>query len=377
MPRLSRTQQQAMASLRAIASQPLPPDPLGRALVESLERAIGWDGYRLFGVDSQTLLINRLLAASENDGWARLEWLQEVYLADQTPTYLQLPEILRAGLKGVAYQPRQEESWGYPAWMLQTVDPEHHWRYFYESMSPIGGTLHAGFESAGRKVAVLQAYRREHGSEFRPRDVAMVRSAAPLIGRALAASLAREQARSSAHSPAEAGEASGIVILSADGTIALATPAGESWLERLRHGERIEPGTLPTAVWSAVKGFQGASLPAIRIAAMTVDGPVTLEASAAGGQESTAIVIAPHQQPTPVPPGEWGLTPQQNQIVMHVLAGSSNREIAQQLFVSEHTVEWHLRQIYRALDLSSRTQLQARYFRDVGLGSYREPDPGT
>jgi hypothetical protein len=38
-------------------------------------------------------------------------------------------------------------------------------------------------------------------------------------------------------------------------------------------------------------------------------------------------------------------------------------------------VEWHLRQIYRSLDLSSRTQLQARFFRDVGLALYHDPAP--
>jgi DNA-binding NarL/FixJ family response regulator len=105
---------------------------------------------------------------------------------------------------------------------------------------------------------------------------------------------------------------------------------------------------------------------------MTLEGPVVLEASA-GGNGTTAIVVTP-QRPEPrlEPPTHWGLTPQQNQIAMQVIGGASNREIAGALFVSENTVEWHLRQIYRALDLSSRTQLQARFFRDVGLEVYQD-----
>ncbi|MGH9176394.1 MAG: hypothetical protein ACRD1H_18640 [Vicinamibacterales bacterium] len=70
------------------------------------------DGFRLFEVDPATLLVNRLLAASDNDGWARREWLREVYLAaDQLP-YVELPTLMRLRLPVVASQPRQSECWG-------------------------------------------------------------------------------------------------------------------------------------------------------------------------------------------------------------------------------------------------------------------------
>ena len=40
-----------------------------------------------------------------------------------------------------------------------------------------------------------------------------------------------------------------------------------------------------------------------------------------------------------------------------VQRGASNRDIAADLFLSPKTVEFHLRQIYRKLDVHSRTQL--------------------
>jgi DNA-binding CsgD family transcriptional regulator/GAF domain-containing protein len=360
--RLTQTQAATRAAIERLASSALMPIELAARIGDALTVALPNDGYRLFGIDPSTMLVNRLLAASESDNWARREWLLDVYLSADALPYVELPTLMRLGLPVVASQAQQSACWGYPTQVLAQLSAVAHERAFHDLRSPVGGTVLASFRSRGTWMAAMQLYRRDPVWSFTRSDVAFLRSLATLIGDALAAANAREQALSD---DADDDDASGIVLINSDGTVGFATPAGESWLDRLR---RAEPGIgndLPTPIAAAVAGLRATARPSQRLIAPLACGPLRIEASPGGAGGAIAIVMSLYQ-PTPQPevPVAWPLTPQERQIAGLLAQGKTNKAIAETLFITENTVQTHLRHIYAKLEVTGRTQLLARLFRE-------------
>lgn len=71
-------------------------------------------------------------------------------------------------------------------------------------------------------------------------------------------------------------------------------------------------------------------------------------------------------QPAPTAVGDDTLSRREAQILQRLSQGYSNLAVAQQLFVSTHTVKWHLRQIYDKLGARNRSQAIFRA-RQLGL----------
>jgi DNA-binding CsgD family transcriptional regulator len=71
-------------------------------------------------------------------------------------------------------------------------------------------------------------------------------------------------------------------------------------------------------------------------------------------QELTAAGARPRR---PALSGVESLTPTELRVAQLAAQGGSNRDIAEMIFVSRNTVAWHLRNVYRKLQIDSREQL--------------------
>ena len=76
--------------------------------------------------------------------------------------------------------------------------------------------------------------------------------------------------------------------------------------------------------------------------------------------DALAASLAP-VAPPPAHPG--GMTGREVEVLRHIAAGESNREIAAALSVSVRTVERHIENLYRKIDARSKADATAYAFR--------------
>ena len=83
-------------------------------------------------------------------------------------------------------------------------------------------------------------------------------------------------------------------------------------------------------------------------------------------REYVGKLLAAIKEETALPPGETAasvgepLSERELQVVRLIASGASNRDIARKLFVSLSTVKTHINNIYRKLEVRTRTQAIAR-----------------
>lgn len=97
------------------------------------------------------------------------------------------------------------------------------------------------------------------------------------------------------------------------------------------------------------------------VARKTAVSPVYLQAIL-----KAAVKTAPQPSKPGQPDGDLRLSQREAQILRLLAEGHSNKDLARKLFVTENTIETHLRRIYSKLGIRSRTQAVARAM-EVGL----------
>jgi DNA-binding CsgD family transcriptional regulator len=170
----------------------------------------------------------------------------------------------------------------------------------------------------------------------------------------------------------ERPDAPGLVVLGADWSVESLTPGVERWLCELP-GEWGTLGKLPPVVL-AVAGR------ALRTAESKDDpGEVALArvlsnegrwillhgaSLVANGARRAAVIIEP-AHPARISPllmAAYGLTEREQEVTRLVLRGDSTAQIADDLCVSTHTVQQHLKRVFEKTGVRSRRDLVGKVF---------------
>ena len=93
--------------------------------------------------------------------------------------------------------------------------------------------------------------------------------------------------------------------------------------------------------------------------AMALEQVVGYALSEEGEREPPTLVAVPGQQQPPADEPTERLTTREREVALLVGRGLTNRQIASELSISEHTVANHVRKILKKLGLRSRAQISS------------------
>jgi DNA-binding CsgD family transcriptional regulator len=249
-------------------------------------------------------------------------------------------------------------------------DPDRSARY-RRFLRPLGlaDELRAMLRVGDAPWGSITLWRRAGSPDFTPQETSLVASLSAPIGEAL---------RRHARPQAVLGEASGhdrpgLLIFDPGGDLVSVNGEARSWLAELppEPGVTTDHGTLP--VWLLIAVFQASA-----IGHGAGDGTARTRARTRGGRwlmchasclrqgdgtvGAVAVVIEPAQPSAiaPIVAEAYGLTDREQQIVQLIARGAGTAEIADQLFLSRHTVRDHVKTIFAKVGVSSRGELVAK-----------------
>lgn len=219
----------------------------------------------------------------------------------------------------------------------------------------------------GEVWGAVGLYREPDQPLFDEEELAFVRAVSPL----LATGTRRGLLVGEAMEP-EAAESPGLVVLDESLALASTTPGVERWLEGLP-GAALDRGVLPPSLTAvAARALASASedgSPAeIAVSRVRSRGGTWVVLHGARmsttGAQRVAVIVEPARgaRISGLLMAAYGLTDRERDVARAVLQGASTAEIADQLVVSTHTVQQHLKSIFDKTGVRSRRDLVGKVF---------------
>ena len=362
---LSMREEQTIAAVRRLSHAGLDAQTLLRRVARALHRAAPFELYSAATIDPASNLITAAFAEPMNGSESQVRpvnpaWFEHFYFAEG---YEQTIALLRRGHWATTVW---DETGGQPDWSL----------CYRESMRPAGieHKIHALFVDRGLCWGDIELYRETGSPGFTPGEVALVRRIAPDVGAGLKMATLRARAETET-----AGDTTpGVLIVDREGRVS-ATAAATRLLEALGHRDSRQRAEddLPIAVQVVLGALAHTLAPATRTERHVVP---RLHVRARNGRWLSLHVAASEATATraaerivviaPAPPQDlawlgmaaYNLSPREEEVVKLVVGGQTTKQIADRLFIAQHTVQRHMSNIFEKVGVRGRRALVKQLF---------------
>jgi DNA-binding CsgD family transcriptional regulator len=355
--------ERTFSEIKRLSSAGLEGLELLRRSAEVLRRAVPFGSYCVATLDPTSNLITNVSngGSAGEDGHAEAyhEVLARMYFEEDIGRLFSMLRQRRPA------QPLSEASGG-------VLDRSLRYR---EYLGPVGfGHELAGLFADGGLWGAGYLTREAGEPDFRRGEVSLLGRVAPHVGAGLKLAALRSRATGGQLGPGVPG----VLTLDHSGSVLSYTADAERLLSEV---EELRPGWdrkgAPVPVGMAAGALKRALNPSSE-----ADQDLVPRVRVRGRSGRWLTLHASHTEPTPGRPSEtvvvispsgpaevarlnaasYGITPRQEEIVKLVTRGRSTREISGELFISEHTVNNHLRSIFEKTGVSSRRELVRRVF---------------
>jgi DNA-binding CsgD family transcriptional regulator len=323
-------------------------------LLQRLRKVIPFDYAYFSTTDPATQFGTSSVLVEEPPSWCMSVFLQNEFLQDD---FNKFSDMLRN------HQP--------VGILSEATEHDLHRSQRYRDMlipMAMGDELRAIFVTDAACWGTLCLHREAAKSRYTPAEAAYLAQLTPHIADSLRKALLLSSAPT-----VRTPDGPGVLILSEDLSIVAATAAAEHWLMELAEMESGDRHALPVTVRSVVAGLKAIeeglmadSMPKVRLRMRSghwlVLYAARLRSSERYGQISVIFEIAQPAEIAPLIMQAYNLTKREGEVAQCVLHGWSTNEIAARLYISQNTVQDHLKAIFEKVDVSSRGELAARIF---------------
>jgi DNA-binding CsgD family transcriptional regulator len=239
------------------------------------------------------------------------------------------------------------------------------------SVQPFGADQEviAGLRTpSGEAWGILALYREPGQRAFDPEELEFLRETSALLAEGARRGLLIGEA-----TDPESPDAPGLVVLDENWGVESTTPGVERWLAELPDGDWARSSKLPPAVLAvagrALRSAEDTESPGEVAFARVLSGSgqwIVLHGASlvSDGRRRIAVIVEP-AHPVRIAPllmAAYGLTEREQEVTRLVLQGDSTAQIAERLFVSPHTVQEHLKNIFEKTGVHSRRDLVGKVF---------------